>query len=246
MHGDSWKRIQTELEAAGPAGISVRELAERVGLPERTTRYQLHRLGSDLVDRYRHGWVRLGGQRRTPPVAITSDAGLRIWRLIRENRWSAYITGLDVLGGMTHHYVLSFPHVVVVEPEFGDELEDALSRNRFVVVRAGTALPRVSDVDRLVIVRRARSWVAPVYQVRDHIAPPELAWIDLYREARSGTFPISGQELGRLLSEFTADPDSRRRFETVVRRHFGGELGAALRGTFKNLFAETVAAGTNQ
>jgi hypothetical protein len=212
--------LDAELRAAGQYGITVAQIAHQLGRSNR----QVERLlrAQSAVERIAPGRYRLreGVQ---PTRAILTETGEKIWRVLAKTGLDAYLTGLDVVADAAQHQLLAFPHIVVVETGGAEDLAASLDAEGLIPVLGGT-LPAIADPDRVVVVREARGRSAPVYQIRHHVAPPEVAWIDLYREVRNGVIALEPKELGRMLGNLLRMPGFEPRFKTIARRHFAREL----------------------
>ena len=215
--------LDEQLRATGPFGATVPQLVARLERsPRQVERLLRARLQAHEVERIAPGRYRLRATGQ-PPQPILTETGEQVWRLLANAGVDGYLSGLDVVAEASHHHLLTFPHLVVVEPGGAEELAASIDRVGLIPT-VGETLPAVADPDRVVVIREARGRRAPVYQIRYHLAPPEVAWIDLYREVRNGTIPIEPQELGRMLGNLLRAPGFQARFETIARRHFAREL----------------------
>jgi DNA-binding Lrp family transcriptional regulator len=228
------------LEKAGPAGTTARRLADQTGIPPRTVRHALSTLERlRRIERVGSRNVRLRGFADQPPIPLPTPGGLRLWKALRDGDQPAYITGLDVLAPYAQHFVQTFPHIVIADRGTGPEVSYALAEAGFTVQQPGAAA-LAPNADALVIVRELAT--RQRYGAADHVAPAELAWLDLFREARAG-YPIAPTELGRVLQTVLSQGAARSRLTTIARDHFATELRAVLEDRSDTAFGARVAAG---
>ena len=213
------------LQKRGALGATPAELTAATGIPPRTVTHALRAL-SDLkrIDRLGYRHVRAKNFGDQPPRHLTTDGGRRIWETLQDADLPAYLTGLDVLAPYAQHFINRFPHIVIVDRETGPMVGYALIEAGFTVLPPGTTA-LTPDADTTVIVRDLASWRR--YGVRTHLAPAELAWVDLYREVRVG-YPFAPTELGRLLRAILNQGGNRHRLETISRDHFAADIRAIL------------------
>jgi hypothetical protein len=212
------------LRKAGSLGLPAHGLSPHLGIPDRTLRYAVAGLvARGLVERPKRGVYRIADRRSQRKAPLATESGRRIWRVLADEDAAAYISGLDVIGGRAHQFIMGFPHMVVAQTGRAGDVDFALSRAGFAV-RPMREVPLLGDADSVVLLSEGRGWIQPIYQVREHVAPPELAWLDLYRAARDGNYPIRGGELGRILADLLTDPGFEQRFRVLARRHLAHEL----------------------
>jgi DNA-binding MarR family transcriptional regulator len=236
-------RVLAVIAEGGGVGVPVTDITVSTGLPRKSVQRVLASLVEQgVIERAARGVYRTADGRRQRKVSLATDSGNRIWRALFDNDLPAYVSGLDVVGGYTHQFVMGFPHLVVVDPGRAADVDFALSRGRFAV-RPMRDVPLLADADRTVLLTEARTRHHPTSQVRSHLAPAELAWLDLYRAARAGNYPITGGELGRMLAVLVRDARFERRLRTLDRRYLAGEVASVLDGAAASGFASTVADG---
>jgi AraC-like DNA-binding protein len=206
-------RIVREVVKRHGGVASTADLRSELGLSERT----LYRRLGELVGEgslFREGRSRYTTRR--PAVAISGEA-LQIVRIIERLDAAAHLSGYDVLAGFAHQFTFDYPHLVCCHLPHFDGLAAALVSKRFVVAAAGGGALRGPLVPRTVLLRRQ----PPIEQdtlVRDSLATPEKAWVDLLRETRRSRLPIDYGELGRLLRAMTDYGVNRRALFSYARR----------------------------
>jgi hypothetical protein len=139
-------------------------------------------------------------------VAATS-----IWRCLRATGVEGYLSGLDALGTWAVRGDCG-PHLVVTTPDDRDRTADALTACGLVV-----ALGReeVAAADAARLVRLAIRRALPERTARA-LAPPEVAWVDLFRATRRGIADVPAHRVRELLGELCADPALERRLRAVL------------------------------
>lgn len=237
MPGPSAKDAILEVvQSRGERGVTVREIMERLQLPRRTAYRVVSELESEgKVNRPAHGVIRVP---TATPKLPTPEAD-RLWRLLREQDRPAYLTGLDVVGGFAHHFLMDFPHVVVAAPGTGDDLAFDATAEGFVVVSRAADVA-IGERTNLLIVRERRRWQR--YAIVDHVAPPELAWVDLYRDAAKGLVPVDPWEVGAILRNLLDAGFSKKRLRTFA-RDASPEILAVLDGQPQTPFGRAVLEG---
>lgn len=168
------------------------------------------------VQRAEYGVYRLAN---VDPDQLLAPSAAAIVRAISESGAEAHLTGLDPLAAHSHQFLRSFPHVVYADPDALEQVAFTLSRAGFQPVPAGRAarnlIVHAPDPDRTVVLRGQPVSRMDRLGVRSAVAPPEKAWLDLLREARNGSLPISLGEVGAILAsmlESGADRDQLLRW----------------------------------
>jgi hypothetical protein len=217
------KSLEKVLQDAGASGFTAEDIAAEFGRSRRQAERWLRPLrDSRALEQTAHGRyrIRAAGEPMRP---ILTNTGEQVWRLLVNAGVDAYLSGFDLIANRSHHHLMAFPHLVVAERGGAEDLAADIDAAGLVPV-VGYDLPAVADVDRIVIVREARGRTVPIYQIRQHLAPPEVAWIDLYREVRRGVVALEPDELGRILVNLLREPGFKERFELIARRHYAAEL----------------------
>lgn len=179
-----------------------RQLAEALSAPAWNLARRLEDLlAQGRVERRGHGVYRLVDE---PPEDLLGGSAADVVRAIGASGAEAHLTGLDPIAAHSHQFLRSFPHLVYADPGALDQMAFALSQAGFQPVRAGRAardtLVHAPDPDRIVLLRGQPTSRMDRLGVRSEVAPPEKAWLDLLREARTGALPISLTEVGAILS----------------------------------------------
>ncbi len=192
---------------------STADLRSELGLSERT----LYRRLGELVAE--GSLFREGRSRYTtrPPAVSMSGEALQIVRIIEHLDAEAHLSGYDVLAGFAHQFTFEYPHLVCCHPPHFDGLATALASKRFVVVVAGPGALRGPLMPRTVLLRR-QPRIEQETLVRDSLATPEKAWVNLLRETRRSQLPIDYGELGRLLRAMTEYGINQRALFSYARR----------------------------
>ena len=153
------------------------------------------------VERFERGLYRLVGE---DPADALSGSAAEIVHALRRSGSDAHLTGFDPVAANSHQFVRSFPHLVYADPEALEQVSSALAQAGFQPVRAGRAardmLMHAPDPDRIVVMRGQPIARMDRLGVRSEIAPVEKAWLDLLREARGGSLPISLNDAGAILA----------------------------------------------
>jgi hypothetical protein len=169
-------------------------LVKRAGVPARTLDRQLSAL---LSDRVLFRWGR-GVYSRRPAEPQLNSEGEELLGLLRDSDADAHLTGLDVLVPYAHQFVYAYTHLVYCHPPHVSGLASELSAAGWLLVPAGRHVQLGGPRERMVIVR-GQTHNERRYPVRDHLALPEKAWVDLLREVRRSRLGVDYGELGRIL-----------------------------------------------
>ncbi len=213
--GTRTEQILSILGTRGALGVHVREVADRLSAPLRTVREDLASLErAELVERPTRGIYRLSAASESVPML--SPTGQQIWRALSERRLPAYLSGLDIIGGAAQQFLFIFPHLVISLPASVDDVDWALTGAGFAVRPLGTNT-MLPNTDHVVLLGSAADWRNPIYQVRENLAPAELAWLDLLRAVETRAFPISGFHLGQILGNLRRDARYER-LQVLARR----------------------------
>jgi HTH domain len=237
------QRLCVHLGECGPGGAKIDDLPEVLGVSRRT----VWRAVDDLIatgaaDRHAPGRIRARAFRGSPPAMLPNEQAEQLWRILDRRKLPAYLSGMDVLAGQAHHFVFDYAHVVVTQPGTGTDVAGEIARAGFMAMQAGR-LSFDAELTRVVVVREL-SWER--YPIVCRLAPPELAWVDLYREVRRKSFAFPPAELGRILQSILVDPAARQRLATFARDHFTGEIESIIAGDPEPGFASQVAAGYSE
>ena len=229
------------LAQCGPAGTRVDLLPEVLGVSRRTAWRAVGELVAEGdAERHAPGRIRSGEFFGVPPGVLPNVLARDLWMVLDRKQLPAYLSGMDLLAGYAHHFLPDFAHLVVAQTGTGSDIASDLAREGFLVMRAGM-LSIDADLTRVVILRELTVWDR--YPIIRRLAPPELAWIDLYREVRRKMFQFQPAELGRILSALVADPGSEARLRTMARYHYTEEIESILDGRPEAEFAVAVADG---
>jgi len=219
------------------------ELAEELVLPGRT----VERIIRALIDngeltRPEPGMVRVPQAVGQPPQPLPTPEAAALWKILNDEDLPAYLTGLDIVGGFAHHHLIDFPHLVIAELHTGEDLSFTLAGHGFIVMRPGATV-EAERKQQLVIVDELRRWRR--YQVADHLAPPELAWVDLYRYVKKGVIKIDPWELGAILGNLLDAGFAARRIRTFG-RDVSPEIALILDDAPTSAFAHAVRSGAGR
>jgi hypothetical protein len=173
--------------------IDYATLTRRSGLPPRTLDRQLSAL---IVNRVLFRWTR-GVYGRRPLEPELSAEGAELLSLLRDSDADAHLTGFDVLARYAHQFAYSYTHLVYCHPPHLTALARELADD-WVLLPAGRHVHLGESRERTVIVR-GQTHDERRYPVRDHLALPEKAWVDLLREVRRSRLGLDYGELGRIL-----------------------------------------------
>ena len=184
------------LEAArGQAVVTVPELESKLGVSQRT----LYRRLGELVAAGELHQPRPGLYSREPSDAALGPEAQAIVDVIADTDADAHLTGYDVLAGYAHQFTYEYPHLVYCHPPHASALSAALSEEEgLFVIPAGKQAVLGPQSFRTVVLRKQPQ--SDRYPVREHIAAPEKAWVDLLREVRRSGMPFDYGELGRILN----------------------------------------------
>jgi hypothetical protein len=169
-------------------------LLDRAGVSPRTLDRQLSALLADgLLFRRTRGVY----SRRPPEPQLNAD-GQQLLGLLRESDADAHLTGFDVLAPYAHQFSYGYSHLVYCHPPHVSGLTGELATDGWLVLPAGLDIHPGGGQERVVIVR-GQTHDERRYPVRDHLALPEKAWVDLLREVRRSHLGFDYGELGRIL-----------------------------------------------
>lgn len=174
--------------------VEYQTLLAEAGVPPRTLDRQLRSL-LDQGSLYR--WARGLYSRRPLEPDLNAD-GMALLSILRDGDADAHLTGFDVLARYAHQFAYGYTHLVYCHPPHMSGLIRELSEEEFVLLPAGRHVHLGRSVEHTVIVR-AQTYDPRRYPVRDHLALPEKAWVDLLREVRRSRIGFDYGELGRIL-----------------------------------------------
>lgn len=173
-----------------------RELVRDLGVSDKTIARKLAelvRLG--ILDDIVAGRVALADSSQLQ----ISEEGREIVSALRDEGLDAHLTGFDLLANRAQQFIFEFPHLVYSEPYAYDATENALVQREFVVIPARSASSvKAPNQSRLVMLRE-QSEAERRYGVTANLAPLEKAWVDLFREVKSGDFRFDIGEVKQLL-----------------------------------------------
>lgn len=190
----------------------LRVLRERGGTASRSTLSRALQAPSWTLARRLAALVDDGLVIRTSPgsyqladeTQVFSGTAAEIVDALKVSGAEGHLTGYDLLAVHGHQFVRAFPHLVYADPHGLEQVAFALSQAGFQPVPAGRSarnlVVHAPDVDRVVVLRGQPVTRMDRLGVRSTVGPPEKAWLDLLREARSGSMPISMNELGAMLA----------------------------------------------
>ncbi|MGC9222170.1 MAG: hypothetical protein ACP5H2_12675 [Solirubrobacteraceae bacterium] len=169
-------------------------LLDRAGVSPRTLDRQLSALLADgvLFRRTR------GVYSRRPPGSQLDEEGQQLLDLLRQSDAEAHLTGFDVLAPYAHQFAYTYSHLVYCHPPHVSGLAGELAAGHWLVIPAGLLIHPGGGRERVVFVR-GQTHDERRYPVRDHLALPEKAWVDLLREVRRSHLGFDYAELGRIL-----------------------------------------------
>lgn len=170
-------------------------LLQRAGVPPRTLQRQLN----TLIDRQvLFRWARgVYGRRPLDEPELGFEGG-ELLMLLRESEADAHLTGFDVLVRYAHQFSYGHTHLVYCHPSHISGLARELSGEDWVLLPAGRHVHLGGPRERTVIVR-GQTHDERRYPVKNHLALPEKAWVDLLREVRRSRLGFDYGELGRIL-----------------------------------------------
>jgi hypothetical protein len=169
-------------------------LVQWAGVPPRTLDRQLSAL---LAEQLLFRWGR-GVYSRRPADPQLNSEGEELLGLLRDSDADAHLTGFDVLAPYAHQFVYGYTHLVYCHPSHVSGLASELSAADWLLLPAGRHVQLGGPRERTVIVR-GQTHNERRYPVRDHLALPEKAWVDLLREVRRSRLGVDYGELGRIL-----------------------------------------------
>jgi len=169
-------------------------LVQQAEVPPRTLDRQLSAL---LADHLLFRWAR-GVYSRRPVGPELNSEGEELLMLLRNSDADAHLTGFDVLAPYAHQFVYAYTHLVYCHPPHVSGLASELSAAEWLLLPAGRHVHLGGPRERTVIVR-GQTHNERRYPVRDHLALPEKAWVDLLREVRRSRLGLDYGELGRIL-----------------------------------------------
>jgi hypothetical protein len=169
-------------------------LVDQAGLPARTLDRQLSALLADgtLFRRSR------GIYSRRPPEPELNSEGAELLMLLRDSDADAHLTGFDVLAPYAHQFAYGYTHLVYCHPPHISGLAGELSAADWLLLPAGRHVHLGGQRERTVVVR-GQTHDERRYPVRNQLAMPEKAWVDLLREVRRSRLGLDYGELGRIL-----------------------------------------------
>lgn len=184
--------------------------------------------------------MRVASDESRPPIPLPSHEASQLWFTLQQQSLPSYLSGLDVLAPYAHHFLFEFPHLVVTLTGTGQDVAHRFAANGFTVLQDQQP-PAAAPLERVVVLRELSRWTR--YPVRAHVAPPELAWLDLYREVRRKTIHLPATELGRLLNQILRRPGAESRLRGLAREHFKDEIDAILDRRPRSTFATSIVRG---
>jgi hypothetical protein len=238
----SVERVYEQVVAAGPSGLDIRNLHESLGLSQRTIWRLIAQLETEgRIDRFAPSHVRIRREDEDQKLQrLPSREADELLRLLRAEALPAYLSGLDVLAPYAHHFLFEFPHLVVTLKGTGRDVAHGFAAVGFTVLQ-DQQQPAAAPLSQIVVLRELSRWTR--YPTHNHLATPELAWLDLYREVRRGTFELPARELGRILEQLLRRSGAEKRLRALAREHFKGEIESILNNQPQGPFATAVAHG---
>jgi hypothetical protein len=238
----SAERIYEQVVAAGPSGLNIRELPALLRLSQRTIWRLIAQLETEgRIDRFAPGYARVRREDADQKLhRLPSGEADELLRLIRTNGLPAYLSGLDVLAPYAHHFLFEFPHLVVALKGTGRDVAHTFAAVGFIVLQ-DQQQPAAAPLSQVVVLRELSRWTR--YPTRNHLATPELAWLDLYREVRRRTLELPPRELGRILEQLLRRAGTDKRLRALAREHFKGEIDSILDDQPRGTFAAAVTHG---
>jgi hypothetical protein len=153
---------------------------------------------------------------RRPPEPGLNPEGVELLALLRGSDADAHLTGFDVLAPYAHQFAHGYEHLVYCHPPHASGLTSELSDAHWLVLPAGRHA-RLSGTPERTVVLRGQAHDARRYPVRDHVALPEKAWVDLLREVRRSQLAFDYGELGRILRSLERAGTPLARLRTYAR-----------------------------
>ncbi|HVA19329.1 MAG TPA: hypothetical protein VMU55_04065, partial [Solirubrobacteraceae bacterium] len=135
---------------------------------------------------------------RRPLEPELNAEGGELLVLLRDCDADAHLTGFDVLARYAHQFAYGYTHLVYCHPPHISGLASELADRDWQLLPAGRHVHLGGPRERTVIVR-GQTHDERRYPVRDHLALPEKAWVDLLREVRRSRLGLDYGELGRIL-----------------------------------------------
>lgn len=192
--------------------IDYATLVRLVGMPPRTVDRHLSALLADgvLFRRSR------GVYSRRPLERQLNPDGEELLRSLRDSDADAHLTGFDVLAPYAHQFAYGYAHLVYCHPPHISGLAGELAIKDWLVVPAGLDIQPGGGQEHVVVVR-GQTNDERRYPVRDHLALPEKAWVDLLREVRRSHLGFDYGELGRMLHSLERAEVPLHRLRTYAR-----------------------------
>lgn len=169
-------------------------LLEQTGLPARTLARDLKEL---LAAGALHRWARGLYSRRSLEPTLNVE-GAELLAILRESDADAHLTGFDVLTPYAHQFTYGYTHLVYCHPPHLSGLAADLAAGDWLLLPAGRHV-HLGDARERTVILRGQTHDERRYPVRDHLALPEKAWVDLLREVRRSRLAFDYGELGRIL-----------------------------------------------
>lgn len=169
-------------------------LVSHAGVASRTLD---RRLSTLIAEGMLYRWAR-GTYSRRPPEPGLGPEGEELLELLRESDADAHLTGFDVLLRYAHQFAYDYTHLVCCHPPHLSGLADELAQQDWLLIPAGRHAHLGGSRKRTAILRR-QTHDERRYPVRNHLALPEKAWVDLLREVRRSRLGFDYGELGRVL-----------------------------------------------
>jgi len=174
--------------------IDYETLLRHAGVPSRTLDRQLNAL---LANQKVFRWARglYSGRPLEPELGYE---GGELLMLLRDSDADAHLTGFDILAPYAHQFSYGYTHLVYCHPPHLSGLASELSAHDWLLLPAGRHVHLGGPRERMVIAR-GQTHNERRYPVRNHLALPEKAWVDLLREVRRSRLGLDYGELGRIL-----------------------------------------------
>lgn len=179
--------------------VRPRDLAVALGISRQAAHQRLLTLVEHRVVKVLgRGWYQLVEDSLDPRA-------LRVVRALEPLGGDAHLTGLDVLGWRLHQHYGPLPSLVSTDRDAEVEAAMALRAAGLDVSPVGTDISVHSRHDALVILIREPVRTAHARGVGGMRATPEKAWVDLTKAVSARRYPISGEEVGRVLGRCMSD-----------------------------------------